>query len=54
MNYLDDVAEIVSLEKRTLSPMLPEKVVAVGHALGLNEKSRAIDFGCDRGRQQSR
>jgi cyclopropane fatty-acyl-phospholipid synthase-like methyltransferase len=49
VSYLDDIAEIVSLEKRGLSPISPEKVVAVGHVLGLNERSRVIDFGCGMG-----
>ena len=49
VTYLDDIAEIVSLEKRGLSPISPQKVVAVGHVLGLNERSRVIDFGCGMG-----
>jgi SAM-dependent methyltransferase len=49
MDYLQDIAEIVSLEKRALSPISPRKIVAVGYVLGLNAQSRAIDFGCGMG-----
>lgn len=46
MDYLQDVAEIAAFEKRVLDIVSPQKIVAAGHFLALDEKTRLIDFGC--------